>query len=136
MSGIGRKHRGAVARLAVFGLLFQAFFAALHLPGIASAHAAAAAGLEGALVICSGGGLRQIPAEPQDQRPDGSGSAPDFINCPICLTLSSCALAMPAAAAADMPARPQAALLAAAAPDAMRDHREAIRPGHDPPASL
>jgi hypothetical protein len=134
MLGIGQRHRRTVARLAVFSLLFQAFFAALHLPGIQLVDTASAGEPGATLVICSGGGLRHIPADAPSQTPDGR--TPGFINCPICLTLSCCTLAMPAAIVADAPTPIHFSSLIPAAPDTMRDRRQAIRPGHGPPASV
>jgi Protein of unknown function (DUF2946) len=134
MLGIGRNHRGAIARLAVFGLLFQAFFAALHLPGIRAADAAA--GEAGSIVICSGGGLQRIPLPGGDQSSGGQTHWPGSVSCPICLSLSCCALAMPAAWTADAPAPLKISLLMPAAAEVLHDHRQAIRPGHGPPASV
>lgn len=134
MLGIGRTYRGTIARVAVFGLLFQAFFAALHLPGIQSADAATA--IDGSIVICSGDSFRRISISGPEQNDQGRPHTPDTTNCAICLSLSCCALAMPMVWIAEIPASLRVLALLPAAQDVMHDHRQAIRPGHDPPASV
>lgn len=136
MLHIARRKHHALVQLVILGLLFQSylavlpaqamFFAATHHDEIASDYA----------IICTGTGLRRISlnsgtiSDEQRDRPIAD------IECHICLAMSACALALPGTAKL-----PPADLHEHAAPQAdeqqiFRDHRGAIRPGHDPPSAL
>jgi hypothetical protein len=133
---IGRKSRRAVAKLAVWCLLIQAFFAALHTPGIRAAQLSSDGSGASVIIICSANGFRRIAVGTEEKAPDGNAPRTIFVSCPVCLTLACCPLGMPAADVVQPAIPPSVYSLIPATAEVFRDHREAIRPGHSPPISL
>jgi hypothetical protein len=131
-----RKHHRAVGQLAIFSLLFQLVLMAFHMPALRAAQNAAGDIPAGYTLICSGTALQLVAVGP-DGQPSGDripGVAP--IKCPICLTHAAGALAIIGDAAIPAPALAASSAAEPRPSASARDHRPAIRPGHDPPLSL
>ena len=133
-----REHHGAVGKLAIACLLFQLCLTAFHAPGPRAAQMLAGDIPAGYTLICSGAGagLQLIAVGPDGQpaEPRTPGGAP--IKCPICLTQAPGALAIAGEVSVPAPMLAAAHALGPRPSAAARDHRPAIRAGHDPPFSL
>ena len=133
-----RKTHGAVGKLAILCLLFQLCLTAFHAPGLRAAQTLAGNIPAGYTLICSGAGaalqLIAIGPDGQPAKEQNPGGAP--IKCPICLTQTPGALAIVGDFSLPAPALSAAHVLGQRPAAVARDHRPAIRPGHDPPLSL
>ncbi|NJM34858.1 MAG: hypothetical protein HC850_09275 [Rhodomicrobium sp.] len=125
-----------LAQLAVLSLILQLFPATFHAQQLSTAQTMSRGAPQGFLVICTGNGVRLV-AQNADHPPGGKPVRGGMlIDCPVCQSGAAPAHAL--AGPVTYPASVNDAFRhwRPAPVAANRDHRPAIRAGHDPPASL